>query len=110
MPFAQTYSTEYNSHSADEAREPTVSFVPLFGAPPKGMEDIYLLYAKQLALHIYSDLCHPESMKRGDTCKPLVIALALDRMPTENVDDIDFVSERQRLDQICSMMQECRVW
>lgn len=110
MPFAQTYSTEYNSHSADEAREPTVSFVPLFGAPPKGMEDIYLLYAKQLALHIYSDLCHPESMKRGDTCKPLVIALALDRMPTENVDDIDFVSECQRLDQICSMMQECRVW
>lgn len=99
-----------NAPSTNEAREPIVSFVPLFGAPPKGMEDIYVLYAKQLALHIYSDLCHPEPMKMGDTCKPMVIALALDRIPTEDIDDIDFVSERQRLNQIYSMMQHCRVW
>lgn len=99
-----------NALSSNETREPIVSFVPLFGAPPKDMEDIYVLYAKQLALHIYSDLCHNEPMKIGDTCKPMVIALALDRIPTENIGDIDFVSERQRLDQLCSMMQRCRVW
>ena len=110
LPYAhaQSYGLPFQSESQ---REPTVSFVPLFGMPPIGMEDIYALYAKQLALFIYAHSHHPNSTTAGiqDTRKPMVIAIALDRVPSDD-GDIDFAAERARLHQIQGMLQECQVW
>lgn len=110
LPFAQAQSYSAVSQ-ANEQREPTVSFTSLFGMPPIGMEDIYALYAKQLALFIYALSNHSKTTDAEiyDTCKPMVIALALDQISADD-NEIDFAAERDRLAQIQSMLQQCRVW
>lgn len=93
---------------SEEPREAKVELVPLFGAPPVGMEDLYALYAKHLALRVSKDVREPNTASPNDM-KPMVFALALDRI-TWASEELNFDSERNRLNQVWLMLQQCRVW
>lgn len=87
--------------------------MPLFGAPPDPLQDLYAFYATQIAIHVshtshLSDGGIPSVAEEGP--KTLVIALALDPLSTTDDEGLDMVQERQRLDKIVSMIQSCKVW
>lgn len=91
---------------------PNVLLVPLFGAPPYQMQDLYAFYATQIAVHV-SQTSHLSNGKipsmAGQAPKPLVIALALDPLSTDE-EELDMVQERRRLNKIVTMIHSCKIW
>lgn len=76
---------------------PHVTQHPLFGTPPPDLADLYSLYATKIAANIGM---HSE--------KPVVVGLALPRIP--QADDTDYGAERERLNATMELLAECRVW
>lgn len=76
---------------------PHVTQHPLFGTPPPDLADLYSLYATKIAANIgmYSK-------------KPVVVGLALPRIP--QADETDYGAERERLNATMELLAECRVW
>ncbi|WFC94835.1 hypothetical protein MBRA1_001472 [Malassezia brasiliensis] len=95
------------SHHRDAMVSPTVTLVPLFGAPPSGLEDLYALYATQIAARICADLYTPESML--GSIKPVVVGLALRRTLTDG-EMLDMDAEQAKLATVLSLLAQCRVW
>ena len=93
---------------SEEPFEANVELVPVFGAPPVGMEDLYALYAKHLALGVSMDVRESNTASPNDM-RSMVFALALDRITPAN-EELNFDSERNRLNQVRLMLQQCRVW
>ncbi|KAI3620741.1 hypothetical protein CBS9595_002708 [Malassezia furfur] len=95
------------SHHRDAMVSPTVTLVPLFGAPPSGLADLYALYATQIAARICADLYTPESML--GSIKPVVVGLALRRTSMDD-EMLDMDAEQAKLATVLSLLAQCRVW
>ncbi|PKI83087.1 hypothetical protein MVES1_003270 [Malassezia vespertilionis] len=105
----QVYPARQDAQHMEQDTQPAMQFpvtstVPLFGAPPRGMEDLYALYATRIAAWIYASQHTPEMSVRD--VKPVVVGLALPRVGKD--DDLD--TERVRMEAVQRLVNKCRVW
>ncbi|KAA1110380.1 hypothetical protein PGT21_019721 [Puccinia graminis f. sp. tritici] len=92
----------------------SLQLIPLLSSTPPELKALYDVYLNQIAMLVFTGFTpdassHQRSCSPDRITKPVIIGLALARLPNDTDQDVTDL-ERARFSAIMNMVMECKLW